>query len=100
MLSVTVGALQAIDSAPEDDQAALRALTRVYGVSKLLDSASFYYAHSVFELRMEDLLREQLVCTMHELMVNEGQPALALCDGFGIPPHALQAPIAFDWRKI
>lgn len=97
---LTVVVVQAIESAPADDQVALRALARVYGISKLLENATFYYAHGVFEMRMEDLLREQLICTMQELMVNGGQPALALCDGFGIPPHALQAPIAFDWRKI
>jgi acyl-CoA oxidase len=27
-------------------------------------------------------------------------PAVKLCDAWGIPDHLLEAPIAFDWRKL
>ena len=35
-----------------------------------------------------------------ELSEDGGLTLVKLCDGFGIPDHLLQAPIAFDWRLI
>jgi acyl-CoA oxidase len=36
-----------------------------------------------------------------ELGAGNGRLALALCDGFGIPDHLLQAPIAIgNWRTF
>ena len=32
--------------------------------------------------------------------VDGGAAAVELCQGFGIPEHLIQAPIATDWRKI
>lgn len=38
-----------------------------------------------------------------QLGADRGRLALALCDGFGIPDHLLQAPVAVsggDWRQF
>ena len=38
------------------------------------------------------------LCT--QLAADAGKLALLMCEGFGIPDHLLQAPIAFNWQQI
>lgn len=35
-----------------------------------------------------------------QLAADAGKLALVMCEGFGIPDHLLQAPIAFNWQQI
>ena len=35
-----------------------------------------------------------------QLAADAGKLALLMCEGFGIPDHLLQAPIAFNWQQI
>lgn len=47
-------------------------------------------------------LRAKINDLCGQLAADGGRLALALCDGFGIPDHLLQAPIAFPngWRNM
>lgn len=45
-------------------------------------------------------VRAQINRLCGQLSANSGKLALQLCEGFGIPDHLLQAPIAFDWQQI
>lgn len=45
-------------------------------------------------------IRIQVNGLCSKLAADDGRVALRLCEGFGIPDHLLQAPIAFDWRQI
>jgi acyl-CoA oxidase len=100
LLQSNTGMLQAIDSAPAHYWEHLQTLAHIFGINVLLENATFFYAHGVFEMRMDEMLRSQLLDAMAMLMADGGQPALQLCEGFDIPNHCLQAPIAFDWRRI
>ena len=45
-------------------------------------------------------VRMQVNSICSQLSANAGRYALLLCEGFGIPDHLLQAPIAFNWQQI
>lgn len=46
------------------------------------------------------VVRQHVNKMCSQLAVDSGKLALLLCEGFGIPDHLLQAPIAFDWMQI
>jgi acyl-CoA oxidase len=59
----------------------------------LLAGALSGEAVKVLHSRVNELCRQ--------LGAGGGRLALALCDGFGIPDHLIQAPIAIgDWRTF
>ena len=59
----------------------------------LLAGALSGEAVKVLQSRVNELCRK--------LGAGGGRLALALCDGFGIPDHLIQAPIAIgDWRTF
>lgn len=45
-------------------------------------------------------VRMQVNSLCSQLSADAGRLALLLCEGFGIPDHLLQAPIAFNWQQI
>ena len=45
-------------------------------------------------------VRRQVNSLCSQLSADAGRLALLLCEGFGIPDHLLQAPIAFNWQQI
>lgn len=45
-------------------------------------------------------VRVQVNSLCSQLSADAGRLALQLCEGFGIPDHLLQAPIAFNWQQI
>ncbi len=45
-------------------------------------------------------LRLQINGLCSQLAADAGKLAIKLCEGFGIPDHLLQAPIAFNWQQI
>lgn len=92
--------MQAIGSAPQEHQPALRALCQLHGLSAIDRSAAFYLASSALPPQAVQQLRAAMLALCKALVADGGRPVLALCDAFGIPDHCLQAPIAFDWRAI
>lgn len=46
------------------------------------------------------VVRQQVNKLCGQLAADAGKLALLFCEGFGVPDHLLQAPIAFDWQQI
>ena len=90
--------MQAIPSAPQHDQGALRSLAMLHGVSSIARAADFYLSSGAVATGGAAQLRTAQLALCGQLMGNG--VLWKLCNGFGIPDHCLQAPIAFDWRKI
>lgn len=92
---------QEVERAPPALQPPLAALARLYAVSRLQRAAAFYLAAGAANRADVAALRAAAADLYGQLTA--GGPrcaAVALCDGFGVPDHLLQAPIAFDWRKV
>ena len=45
-------------------------------------------------------MRTRIHAVYATLCADNFKLALALVEGFGIPPHLIAAPIAFNWRTI
>lgn len=93
--------LQEVDRAPDSLRPALSLLAQLYGLSRLQRSLDFYLAAGALNRADVVALRNATVELYGALTA--GGPrcaAVALCDAFGVPDHLLQAPIAFDWRKV
>ncbi len=45
-------------------------------------------------------VRLQINKLCSQLSADAGKLALLMCEGFGVPDHLLQAPIAFNWQQI
>ncbi len=76
-------------------------LAQLYGLSRLQRSLDFYLVAGA--LNRADVAAIRTATAELYGALTAGGPrcaALALCDSFGIPDHLLQAPIAFDWRKV
>ncbi|GIL55049.1 hypothetical protein Vafri_10685 [Volvox africanus] len=93
--------LQELDRAPESLRPALELLAQLYGLSRIQRSLDFYLA--VGALNRADVVALRNATAELYSTLTAGGPrcaAVTLCDSFGIPDHLLQAPIAFDWRKV
>lgn len=60
-----------------------------------MENASFYYSHGMLPAGSDDMCRHQQLQLQTVIMGERGKTVLSLCDGFGIPDHCIQAPIAF-----
>lgn len=90
--------MQAIPAAPRDCHAALRSLAMLHGVSSIARASDFFLSSGALPAGGARALRSTQLSLCGALM---GEGTLwQLCNGFGIPDHCLQAPIAFDWRLI
>jgi acyl-CoA oxidase len=92
--------MQAISSAPAASQAHLRTLAQLHGVSSIEHGAAFFYSSGALPLGSQSCLREAQLQLCSQLAAGGGVTLLELCDGFGIPDHCIQAPIAFDWHHL
>jgi len=92
---------QAIATAPAASRAALEQLCALYGVTCLERDAAFFLAAGCITGADLALVKAEQRALCSSLVAGgKACAALALCEGFGIPDHCLQAPIAFDWKKI
>jgi acyl-CoA oxidase len=92
--------MQAIPSAPSASQEHLRTLAQLHGVSSIEQEAAFFYSSGALPLGSQPRLREAQLQLCSQLASGGGAALLELCDGFGIPDHCIQAPIAFDWHHL
>lgn len=92
--------MQEIASAPASARAHLTTLSLLYGISCLDKDAAFFLCASALDASDVAVLHADLKAHCRTLMANGGSALRLLCDGFGIPDHCLQAPIAFDWKKL
>ncbi|PSC76022.1 acyl-oxidase [Micractinium conductrix] len=80
---------------------ALSLLCQLYGLSRVEAGAECYLSTGVLS---GDDMKQVHACVnqlCRQLGADGGRLALALCAGFAIPPHLLQAPIALtDWRTF
>ena len=93
--------LEEVESAPVAWRSTLRTLALLYGLSRVETGLACYLAGGALPGAAVGPLRVKVNALCAELAGNGAKTALALCDGFGIPEHLLQAPIALkDWRSI
>lgn len=90
--------LQGISNAPQEHRAALQTLCLLYGVSSVNRAADFYLSAGALPAGGLQGLRAAMLALCSRLM--QDGVLWELCNGFGIPDHCLQAPIAFDWRLL
>lgn len=91
---------QAAERAPAAQRPALALLAQLYGLTRVERSLAFHLASGSLSRADGVALRAATHALYGQLTANGAALALKLCDGWGIPDHLLQAPIAFDWRKI
>lgn len=90
-----------LKTAPPAAAAALRSLALLYGLSRVEVGLPDHLAGGALPGPAAAALRRKVNALCGELAADGGRVALALCDGFGVPDHLLQAPIALgDWRAI
>ncbi|EFJ48478.1 hypothetical protein VOLCADRAFT_104659 [Volvox carteri f. nagariensis] len=93
--------LQEVNRAPESLRTALDLLAQLYALSRIQRSLDFYLTVGALNRADVVALRNATMDIYAQLTAGGSRcAAVALCDAFGIPDHLLQAPIAFDWRKV
>jgi acyl-CoA oxidase len=79
-------------------RSSLRTLAMPHGVTSVARASDFYVGAGALPAGSTRGLRAARLQLCSQLMA-EGV-LRRLCDGFGIPDHCLQAPIAFNWREL
>jgi acyl-CoA oxidase len=92
--------LSEVGRAPTSLQVPLASVAWLYGATRVEKRQSSLLAAGVIGAADVAALRQAVNDACKELGGNGAKPALRLCEGFAIPDHLLQAPIAFDWRSI
>jgi len=92
--------LSEVGRAPSGLQGALATVAWLYGATRVEKRQSSLLAAGVIGAADVAALRQAVNDACKELGGNGAKPVLRLCEGFAIPDHLLQAPIAFDWRSM
>ena len=93
--------LDEVETAPGAWRSTLSTLALLYGLTRVESDLSCYLAGGALPGNAVGPLRRKINALCAELSRDGAKQALALCDGFGIPDHLLQAPIALrDWRSM
>lgn len=88
-------------AAPPALRPALGLLLQLYGLSRLETGVECYLSAGALSGDAVKAVHARVNELCRQLGADGGALALALCAGFGIPPHLLQAPIAIgDWRTF
>lgn len=91
---------QAVANAPPGVKSALSIVTDLYAASRVERDLAFFLSAGAVSREDVPRLRAHVNGLCALLAADRAYLALKLCEGFGIPDHLLQAPIAFDWRKV
>ena len=79
----------------------MRDLALLHGLSRVEGGVETYLAGGALPGSALRPLRARVNALCAELAAGGGRRALQLCDGFGVPGHLLQAPIALQgWRSL
>jgi acyl-CoA oxidase len=96
--------LEEAEQAPARLRPALEKLCLLYGLIRIEKGMIAYLAGGVVHGEGGvGGVREAVNGVCRELVMGgggEGKVVVAICDGFGIPDHLLQAPIAFGWEEF
>lgn len=88
-------------AAPPQLQPALNLLALLYGLTRIEAGVECYLSTGALSGDAMKAVHAKVNALCRELGAGNGRLALALCDGFGIPDHLLQAPIAIgNWRTF
>lgn len=88
-------------AAPPGLRPALGLLLQLYGLSRIEAGVECYLSTGALSGDAIKAVHGRVNELCRQLGADGGALALALCAGFGIPPHLLQAPIAIgDWRTF
>ena len=92
---------QEVQAAPEGLRPALSLLCQLYGLSRVEAGLPSYLAAGALPGSAAAPLRAATNELCRRLGAGGGRLALALCDGWGIPGHLIQAPVALaSWRQF
>jgi acyl-CoA oxidase len=96
---------QEIRTAPAAWREPLERLCLLYGLCSVENHLATYLEHGVLQPRAVPVLRRKINDLCGYFAKDGAAVALGLCDGFGIPSHLLQAPIALGggrggWHDI
>jgi len=96
---------QEIRTAPAAWREPLERLCLLYGLCSVENHLATYLEHGVLQPRAVPVLRRKINDLCGYFAKDGAAVALSLCDGFGIPSHLLQAPIALGggcggWHDI
>ena len=96
---------QELSAAPAAWRQPLERLCLLYGLFSVENHIATYLEHGVLQPRAVPALRRKINDLCGYFAKDGAAVALGLCDGFGIPPHLLQAPIALGdsvggWHAI
>jgi acyl-CoA oxidase len=93
--------VEEVAAAPAALRPALSRLCLLYGLSRVESGMESYLAGGALPGAAARALRGKVNALCAALAADGGREARALCDGFGVPDHLLQAPIALaGWRTI
>ena len=92
--------MQELERADGSLRPALRLLAQLYGMTRIEMHVADYLASGALTALDVESLRSSVHSVYRALIADGGRPALALCDGFGIPDALLTAPIAHGWQGI
>jgi acyl-CoA oxidase len=86
--------LRELSSSPAAWKKSLEHLCLLYGLSAVESNMATYLEYGVFGSKAPSSVQKQLKSLCEYFAATDASVALSLCDGFGIPDHLLQAPIA------
>lgn len=90
-----------LETAPEELKYDLERLCVLYGLSRVEAGLTTYLQYGVLPGKAVGLIRKQINHLCNYFASSDAKIARVFCDGFGIPDHLLQAPIAVDnWHRI
>ena len=92
--------IKASKRAPPEARGLLDKMVLLFGASKVEKKIGFYMGCGLMSHDEGNAITEMVDNLCEDLCKNDARDALDLCSAFGIPDHLIQAPIAFDWRKM
>eukprot|EP01025_Chloroclados_australasicus_P006951 TRINITY_DN12201_c0_g1_i2.p1 TRINITY_DN12201_c0_g1~~TRINITY_DN12201_c0_g1_i2.p1 ORF type:complete len:635 (+),score=72.29 TRINITY_DN12201_c0_g1_i2:57-1907(+) len=92
--------LDKVNKSPDSIKDALSLVCELYGLLRVEEAAAFYLGEGILLKGDLNVIRNRIHYIFGLMWMNDAKLAKQLCDGFGLPDHLVQAPIAFDWRAI
>lgn len=93
--------VEELKTVPSDWKISMERLCMLYGLSRIEAGLATYLEHGVLPGQAVSSIRRSINNLCHYFVASNASVARSLCDGFGIPDHLLQAPIAIDtWHNI
>jgi acyl-CoA oxidase len=75
-------------------------LATLYGLTRVERGLASHLASGALTGGHAAAIRTAVNVACATLSADGSRAALRLAEGFGVPDHCLEAPIAFDWRQI